>query len=65
MILHGFGTFAFALGGPEQERFGGDVHAIDMFDVKFARPLVLPHEVGLYVHEQQVFVGDAPGGPRI
>jgi hypothetical protein len=63
VILHGFGTFAFAWEGLNKSVFGGDVHAIDTFDVKFAKPLVLPHEIGLYVHDRQVFVGDAPGGP--
>jgi hypothetical protein len=34
------------------------------FDVKFTRPLILPHEVGLYIDEEQgIYVGDAPGGP--
>jgi hypothetical protein len=63
VILHGFGTLAHAWEGLNRRLFGGDVHAIASFDVKFTRPLVLPHEVGLYVLGQQVFVGDAPGGP--
>jgi hypothetical protein len=63
VILHGFGTLAHAWEGLNRRLFGGDVHAIASVDVKFTRPLVLPHEVGLYVAGQQVFVGDAPGGP--
>jgi hypothetical protein len=63
VILHGFGTLAFAWETLNRSVFAGDVRAIDMVDVKFARALVLPHEVGLYVAEQQMFVGDAPGGP--
>jgi hypothetical protein len=63
VILHGFGTLAHAWEGLNRRLFGGDVRAIASFDVKFTRPLVLPHEVGLYVLGQQVFVGDAPGGP--
>jgi hypothetical protein len=63
VILHGFGTLAFAWEGLNRGVFGGDVHAIDTFDAKFSRPLTLPHEVGLYVDRGQVFVGDAPGGP--
>jgi hypothetical protein len=43
--------------------FAGNVHAIGSFDVRFTRPLVLPTEVGFYVEGNQVFVGDAPGGP--
>ena len=63
VILHGFGTFAFAWEGLHRGLFGGDVHALSSFDAKFARALALPHEVGLYVHDQHVFVADAPGGP--
>lgn len=63
VILHGFGTLAYAWEGLVRKLLGGDVHALQSFDVKFTRPLVLPHEVGLYVVGQQVFVGDAPGGP--
>jgi hypothetical protein len=63
VILHGFGTMAHAWEGLNRRLFGGDVHALQTFDVKFTRPLVLPHEVGLYVLGHEVFVGDAPGGP--
>jgi acyl dehydratase len=63
VILHGFGTLAHAWEGLNRRLFGGDVHAIASFDAKFTRPLVLPHEVGLYVLGHEVFVGDAPGGP--
>lgn len=63
VILHGFGTFAFAWEALVRGLFGGDVHAIASFDIKLTRPLVLPHEVGVYVLAGQAFVGDAPGGP--
>jgi hypothetical protein len=63
VILHGFGSLALAWEALNRNLFGGDVHAIDTFDVKLARPLVLPHEVGVYVQDGEVFVGDAPGGP--
>jgi hypothetical protein len=63
VILHGFATLAHAWEGLNRRLFGGDVHAIASFDAKFTRPLVLPHEVGLYVLGHEVFVGDAPGGP--
>jgi hypothetical protein len=63
VILHGFGTLAYAWEGLVRRLLGGDVHALESMDVKFTRPLVLPHEVGLYVSGHEVFVGDAPGGP--
>jgi len=63
VILHGFGSLALAWEALDRNLFGGDVHAIETFDVKLARPLVLPHEVGVYVQDGEVFVGDAPGGP--
>jgi acyl dehydratase len=63
VILHGFGTLSFAWEALGRHVFSGDVRAVDRVDVKFTRALVLPHEVGLYVDGQQMFVGDAPGGP--
>jgi acyl dehydratase len=63
VILHGFGTLARAWEGLNKNVFGGDVHALTSFDVKFTRPLVLPHEIGLYVRGSEVFIGDAPAGP--
>ena len=63
MILHGFSTMARAIEGLNRSLFSGDVRVLSTFDCKFTRPLVLPAAVGLYVKENQVFVGDAPGGP--
>jgi acyl dehydratase len=63
VILHGFGSLALCWEALDKNLFGGDVHAITEFDVKLARPLVLPHEVGVYVRGREMFVGDAPGGP--
>lgn len=63
VILHGFGTFARACEVLNRTRFGGDVHALQMLDVRFTRPLVLPAEIGFYVLGNQVFVGDGPNGP--
>jgi acyl dehydratase len=63
VILHGFGSLALAWEALNRNLFGGDVHALASFDVKLARPLVLPHDVSVYVQGGEVFVGDAPGGP--
>jgi hypothetical protein len=63
VILHGFGSLALCWEALNKNVFGGDVHAIESFDAKLTRPLVLPHEVGVYVLGKDVFVGDAPGGP--
>ncbi|HUR29609.1 MAG TPA: MaoC/PaaZ C-terminal domain-containing protein, partial [Planctomycetota bacterium] len=62
-ILHGFGTMARAIEGLNRGLFAGDVDAISEFHVRFTRPLVLPAKVGLYVKNDEVFVGDAPSGP--
>ncbi len=62
-ILHGFSTMARAIEGLNRSMFSGDARALTVFDCKFTRPLVLPAAVGLYVKDNQVFVGDAPGGP--
>jgi len=64
VILHGFSTMARAFEGVARARFAGQPQRISSFDVKFTRPLILPHRVGLYIDgEDQIYVGDAPGGP--
>ncbi|HEX7478180.1 MAG TPA: MaoC/PaaZ C-terminal domain-containing protein [Polyangiales bacterium] len=63
VILHGFGTLARAYEGLTRGLFGGDVNKLKALDVKFTRPLVLPHDVALFVRRNEVFVGDAKGGP--
>ena len=62
-ILHGFGTMARAIEGLNRGLFAGDVDALEEVNVRFTRPLVLPAKVGHYVRDEQLFVGDAPGGP--
>jgi acyl dehydratase len=62
-ILHGFGTMARAIEGLNRAKLAGDVDALSEIDVRFTRPLVLPARVGLYVLDNRIWVGDAPGGP--
>lgn len=62
-ILHGFATMARAIEGLQRTIFAGSVHALRVVDVKFTKPLVLPAKVGLYVRGDELYVGDAPGGP--
>ncbi len=62
-ILHGFATLARAVEGLQRALFAGAVDRLTDIDVRFARPLLLPARVGLYVAGGgAVFVGDAPGG---
>ncbi|MCA9673631.1 MAG: hypothetical protein H6709_21505 [Kofleriaceae bacterium] len=61
-ILHGFATMARAIEGLNRARFAGDVHRLRVWDCKFTRPLLLPAQVGLYVEDDHLWVGDAPGG---
>ena len=63
VINHGFSTMARAIEGLNRNVFSGDVSRLESIDVQFKRPLVLPAEVGLYIDDDRVFVGDAPGGP--
>jgi hypothetical protein len=63
VILHGFGTMARAIEALNRGLFAGDVNALAEIDVRFTRPMVLPARVGVYVRENKVWVGDAPGGP--
>jgi acyl dehydratase len=62
-ILHGFATMARTIEGLQRTVFSGSVHALRAVDVKFTKPLLLPAKVGLYVRGDEVWVGDAPGGP--
>ena len=57
VILHGFSTMARAMEGLRA------VGSVRELDVRFTRPLRLPAQVGLYIHNDEIFVGDAPGGP--
>ncbi len=62
-ILHGFSTMARTMESLHQNLFAGSA-MIREWDVRFTRPLVLPARVGVYVvHPNEVYVGDAPGGP--
>ncbi len=63
VILHGFGTLARCYEAVTRGVLGGDVRKLSVFDVKFTRPLVLPHDIGFFVRGKEVFVGDAAGGP--
>lgn len=62
-ILHGFSTMARTFEGLARGVLAGDPSKLELLDVRFTRPLVLPARVGLYVAQNQVYVGDAPGGP--
>jgi acyl dehydratase len=61
VIQHGFASLAICWEALAQQLCGGDVHAIETVDVKLSRPLVLPRDVGIYVLDREMFVGDAPG----
>jgi len=63
VILHGFATFARTVEALNRGVFGGDVHKLRVLEGRFTRPLVLPHDVGVYLEGNEVFVGDAPLGP--
>ncbi|HMI93320.1 MAG TPA: MaoC/PaaZ C-terminal domain-containing protein [Polyangiales bacterium] len=62
-ILHGFAELAYAWEGLNKNVLGGDVHAVRSIDVRLTRPLVLPHEVGLFVRRRELSLSDALGGP--
>ncbi|MCB9544738.1 MAG: hypothetical protein H6706_02450 [Myxococcales bacterium] len=62
-ILHGFGTLALALETMNRVLWAGDVTRLQAVEVRFTRPVRLPGRFGVYVHDDGLFVGDAPGGP--
>jgi acyl dehydratase len=61
VILHGFATMARAMEGLNRQLFQGDAQALQLIEVRFMRPLVLPGTAKLYVKNQSVYVGSAPG----
>ena len=63
VILHGFATFARACETLVRGLFAGDVTRLAELEAKFTRALVLPHDVGVYVRDREVFVGDGIEGP--
>ncbi len=63
VIFQGFGTFARAVETLNTSVLAGDITRLHRLQVKFVRPLVLPADVGVFVHERDIFVGDMPGGP--
>lgn len=63
VILHGFASLAFSWEGLIRNLFGGDARALATLDVKLKRPLPLPHDIGLYVWGDALFLGDARCAP--
>lgn len=66
VILHGFATLARTCEIVNRGVLGGDVTRLRVVDVKFTRPLVLPHELRFFIAGKpasELFVGDALGGP--
>lgn len=61
VILHGFSTMARAYEGLKNNGLSPG-ETIDVLDVKFTKPLVLPADVGLYRDgDRGIYVGDGPG----
>ncbi len=65
-ILHGFGTFAFAVEAVVRRALSGNAGALASVVARFNRPLVLPARAGVYAASAEdgatpLFVGTAPG----
>lgn len=63
VILHGFGTMARTIEGLNRGLFSGDVKRIKKWSCRFTKPMVLPAKAAVFVKDNEVFVGVAPGGP--
>lgn len=63
VILHGFAELGRAIEALVRVLWAGDATRLGGVDVRFVRPLVLPKRVGVYVRGDELWVGDAPGGP--
>jgi acyl dehydratase len=62
-ILHGFGSAAIASQALCNDLGGTD--ALEHFECRFTRPVKLPTTVSVFVQDDQVFVGTAPGEPAM
>lgn len=63
VILHGFAELGRTIEALVKVLWSGDYTKLAAIDVRFVRPLVLPREVGAYIRGNQLWLGDAPGGP--
>ncbi len=62
VILHGFSTMARAVETLNRTLWSGRPECLQAIEVRFVRPVVLPADVGVYVHGQgDLFVGESPG----
>lgn len=64
-ILHGFCTAAIAGEALIKNRFAGDVTQLTQMSARFNKPVRLPSTLRVFTHENQVFVGNQPGGPAL
>ena len=62
-IRSAFATLAFAIETLNRARFAGDITRLKTIEVRFTRPLVLAKDVGVFIKDGEIYVGDAPGGP--
>lgn len=62
-ILHGFGSFALGYEGLVGGRLSGRFDDIRRIDAEFTAPLALPREIGVFSHQDKLWVADAPLGP--
>jgi len=63
VILHGFAELGRVIEALVRVLWAGDYTRLGVIDVRFVRPLVLPREVGAYIRDHELWLGDAPGGP--
>lgn len=63
VILHGYATLARAIEALNRSVFAQDPSRLRAIDVRFARPLVLPANVGVFLSGSRLMVGEALGGP--
>lgn len=62
-ILHGYGSLAICMEALNSTLFSGDPNRLRSIEVRFTLPVVLPATVGVFVDGNDVYVGQAPGGP--
>lgn len=61
-FLHGFSSMARVAEVLIKNRLSGRVGYLQSLEVKFIRPLFLPNSVSVFIHQDEIWLGHAPGG---
>jgi len=61
-FIHGFSSMAHAAEILIKNRLSDRADYLKSLEVKFIRPLFLPNSVSVFIHQNEIWIGHAPGG---